>query len=112
MGAVAEHAGISFALVGAAIGLVIRFSAMWRYPLQMGGELDLTPSMHQLAPAVVVEPPTEQGPILVTVEYSINSTRAADFTRVIQAGYRQRLRDDARCWSCSPTGLIRAVMSG
>jgi hypothetical protein len=46
----------------------------------------------------VVEPPAEHGPVLVMVEYYIDPTRAAKFTRVIQAVQRQRLRDGARRW--------------
>ena len=97
-GAMAVRTGIPIALLGAGAGLVLGLLAATRYRLAAGAALDLTPSLHWPHPAVVIEPPAEQGPVLVTVEYRIDSAHAGDFARAMQEVRLERLRDGALRW--------------
>ncbi len=94
-GTVAQHAGLTVALLCAAAGLVAGLAAAPRYRLKPGAEPDLRPSPHWPEPNVVIEPDPEDGPVLVTVEYRIEPEHARDFAAAMQAVRRQRLRDGA-----------------
>ena len=91
----AEHAGITVALLSAAVGMMVGLAAMARFPLSESEELDLTPSRHWPEPVLAIEPDPEEGPVLVMVEYRIRPERAQDFTLAMQAVREQRLRDGA-----------------
>jgi MFS family permease len=97
-GAIATHRNIPLALQCAAVGLVVGLLAMFRYRLQTGDGLDLTPSMHWSEPIVVNQPDPEDGPVLVTVEYHIAPEHARDFAQAMRAMRRIRRRDGAIRW--------------
>ncbi len=61
----------------------------------------MTPSLHWLAPMVIIEPRPEHGPVLVMVEYRIVREQAAGFTAVMQDMGRIRRRDGAFEWNLS-----------
>jgi MFS family permease len=94
-GVVTEHAGITVALLSAAVGMMISLAAMARFPLSKSEELDLTPSRHWPEPVLAIAPDPGEGPVLVMVEYRIRPERAQDFTLAMQAVREQRLRDGA-----------------
>ena len=94
-GVVTEHAGITVALLSAAVGMMISLAAMARFPLSKSEELDLTPSRHWPEPILAIAPDPGEGPVLVMVEYRIRPERAQDFTLAMQAVREQRLRDGA-----------------
>ncbi len=94
-GVVTENAGITVALLSAAVGMMISLAAMARFPLSKGEELDLTPSRHWPDPVLAIAPDPGEGPVLVMVEYRIRPERAQDFTLAMQAVREQRLRDGA-----------------
>ena len=54
------------------------------------------------APAPLVEPQPDEGPVMVTVEYLIDPSRAADFIEIMEQTRRARLRQGALSW-----GLFR-----
>ena len=64
--------------------------------------LNLAPSAHWPEPVVVCEPNSEQGPVLVQVEYRIDSDKAREFRRAMRDLRRIRRRDGAIRW-----GLFR-----
>jgi MFS family permease len=97
-GAMAARTGIPIALLVAGAGLLLGLLAATRYRLAGGAALDLTPSLHWPQPAVVIEPPAEQGPVLVTVEYRIDPAHAGDFAPAMQEVRLERLRDGALRW--------------
>src|SRR5205085_2506355 len=68
-GAIANYAGLQWAFVSAAIGLVVGLLAALRYRLPGGEGPDLAPSMHWPLPLMTCEPSPEHGPVLVQVEY-------------------------------------------
>jgi hypothetical protein len=69
-----------------------------RLRLTTSRELDVTPSLHLPEPALLVETHPDHGPVLVTVEYLIDPTRAADFAHAMDAIRRIRRRDGAVRW--------------
>lgn len=101
-GAVAAQMGISVALAGAALGLIVGLTVIMRYRLAIGEAFDLTPSRHWPEPAAVIAPQPEEGPVLVLVEYYIDPRRAPAFALAMRAVRQERLRDGAMRW-----GLFR-----
>ena len=97
-GLVAEHLGNSIALLGAAIGLIAGVIAGVRYRLVEGEKLDLSPSLHWPEPTVVTHLRPDDGPVLITVEYRIETARSQDFARVMHDLGRIRRRDGAIRW--------------
>jgi MFS family permease len=97
-GAVAARVGIPAALVCAALGLIAGLAVFTRYRLAGGEPLDLTPSLHWPEPHVVVEPHPEDGPVLVLVEYLIQTERSHDFATAMRELRGERLRDGAMRW--------------
>ena len=55
--------------------------AALRYRIILDEELDLTPSLHWPEPHLILEPKPDQGPVLVTVEYLIDSRDSAILPR-------------------------------
>ena len=72
-GKVAGVVGLSFAHFIAAAGALVVIPLTWRWKLQTGARVDLTPSMHWPAPITTREIEHDRGPVLVTVEYRIDS---------------------------------------
>jgi MFS family permease len=97
-GAVATRVGLRTALLCAGIALLIAAGATFR--LRLGGlrELDTRPSGHWPEPILVVERHEEHGPVLVTVEYSIDPASAREFASAMQLMRRIRRRDGALRW--------------
>lgn len=99
LGLVAEHHGVTTALlVGAAaqvgavlIGLIA--------PLPQVENLDLDPQSLWIEPdtAVAIEP--RSGPVVITLEYRIESTRVVAFLSAMTERRRIRRRDGARGWT-------------
>ena len=82
-GEVASRYGLRFTLFLAGLALIAAAAVTAR--LRLGAaDLDTTPSQHWPEPKIIVEPDPEHGPILITVEYSIDPERGADFARVMK----------------------------
>ncbi len=96
-GVVAEQLGNKAALLGAAIGLLLGLLAAFRYRLASGENQDLTPC-RWAEPVVMVEPHLEDGPVLITVEYLVNSNQAQLFVQAMHDLSRSRRRDGAIRW--------------
>jgi len=97
-GEVASQFGLRTTLLIAGIALLVAAAATARLRLTGFRELDTTPSYHWPEPPLLIERLPEHGPVLVTVEYSIDPQRGADFTRAMQAVRRIRRRDGAVRW--------------
>ncbi len=98
-GAVASHQGLKAALLYTAGGLLaLGLLAALRYRVVLDEEADLTPSLHWPEPHLILEPKPEQGPVLVTVEYHINSRESREFARAMRALGVIRRRDGAIRW--------------
>jgi MFS family permease len=70
----------------------------WRWKLQTGAALDLTPSMHWPAPIMTREIEHDRGPVLVTVEYRIDPKDRNAFLACMDELARERRRDGAYRW--------------
>ncbi len=97
-GAAAERAGLPATLLAASAALVVGLAATPLFPLRGGEALDLNPSLHWSEPTFVHEPPPDDGPVLVTVEYFIDPERFYEFARAMRESKRIARRDGATSW--------------
>jgi quinol monooxygenase YgiN len=97
-GEIAEHTGLPLAHLAAAAGLLATIPLTWRWKLQTGLCIDLSPSMHWPAPIMAQEIVHERGPVLVVVEYRIRPQDRAEFLKAIAKIEPERRRDGAYAW--------------
>jgi hypothetical protein len=97
-GQVAGMIGLPAALIAAALGSLVAIPATWRWKLQTGAGLDLSPSMHWPAPVLAHEIGDDRGPVLVTIEYRIDPKDRAAFLAELDNLARERRRDGAYSW--------------
>jgi MFS family permease len=100
-GFVAARAGVSSALMVAAIGLVSGPLVTWRFRLAGNANLSLTPSMHWPEPVMMIDTAPSQGPAITVVEYRIDPRSAEHFLESMKEMKRIRLRDGAIRWNLS-----------
>jgi hypothetical protein len=103
-GLIADHTSIEWALSAAASGMTVALLAALRFPLPAGEGPDLTPSLHWPSPIIADEPDPEYGPALITVEYSVEPNRAAEFAAAVEKLEGSRRRDGAFRW-----GIFRDI---
>ena len=102
-GVIAEHAGTPVALGAAGIMLLAALPLARRYRLPHEAEGDLTSAaearaLNRAAPTVVIELGPEAGPVMITVDYTIDPAEARPFARAIHELRAIRLRDGAMRW--------------
>jgi MFS family permease len=97
-GEVAVLVGLPLSHFIAAAGAVAAIPLTWRWKLQTGAGLDLTPSMHWPTPLTTQGVDRERGPVLVTVEYRIRSADRQPFLEAIAKLEHARRRDGAYAW--------------
>jgi MFS family permease len=96
-GIAAAHSSAPRALILSSAGIAA--CLLLRFPFALPRQaLDLTNWNHWGKPAMFVEPQPEQGPIMVTVEYTIDPKNAAQFLDAIYKYQRIRRRDGATRW--------------
>jgi MFS family permease len=98
-GAVAQRAGIRAALVYAGMG-TIATTVLLLFAKLPDSTADLSPWNHWRMPVVVREVGSDldQGPVLVTINYSVIPERTAEFVEAIHQYGRIRRRDGAYRW--------------
>jgi len=98
-GGVAQREGIRLALIYSGLGSVgsVILTLFARLP---DSTADLTPWNHWRMPVIVKEVGAEllEGPVLVTIEYSVVSGQEAEFIGAIRKYARTRRRDGAYQW--------------
>ena len=97
-GEVASLEGVPFALSAAGAGALIGMALTWRWKLQTGAALNLTPSMRWRAPAFLNRMANDLGPILAISEYVIDPKDAVAFLAAMQDISLERRRDGAYAW--------------
>jgi predicted MFS family arabinose efflux permease len=97
-GEVASLIGLPVAHLLAAAGALATIPLTWRWKLQTGLSIDLSPSMHWPAPITAQEIERERGPVLVTVEYRIRPQDREAFLQAIAPLEHERRRDGAYAW--------------
>jgi MFS family permease len=90
--------GLPVAYFSAAIGLTLALSLTWRWTLQSGAGVDLSPVLHWRAPAAAWKVQDDQGPILTTIEYHVAVENRAAFLGAIDELGHARKRDGAYAW--------------
>ena len=99
LGLVTGAAGVRAALLIAAGGLVAGVLGVRRWPLAELESADLSPAGAWSDPAAQLEPVPTDGPVLITVEYRIDSSDADEFVAAMQELGRVRRRDGAYRWN-------------
>ena len=114
-GQVATRIGIPATLTTAAIGMVIAVGLTWRYKLGHHQVFDFRPSLDWAAPVLAEIPEPDSGPVLVTIEYRVQSAKRAEFVAAMQAVREMRRRNGAYFWelfhdSADPARYIECFM--
>jgi predicted MFS family arabinose efflux permease len=91
-GKLAELEGLPIAHFVAAGGIVVGIPLTWRWKLQTGAGLDLSPALHWRAPTVTRKIDDNRGPVLVTVQYRVDAKNRAELRH-------ERKRDGAFAWN-------------
>ena len=97
-GKVAAIWGLPAAHFLAAFGALAAVPLTWRWKLQAGTGVDLTPSMHWPAPLTTHSIDQDRGPVLVTVEYRIRPQDRQEFLQTLEHLGHERRRDGAYRW--------------
>lgn len=98
-GKVAAVVGLPSAHFLAAGGILAAIPLTWRWKLQVGTGVDLTPSMHWPAPITSHPIEHDRGPVLVTVEYRIRPQDRQEFLELLEELGHERRRDGAYRWN-------------
>jgi MFS family permease len=114
-GQVAALWGLPLAHYIAASGALLAIPLTWRWHLQTGASVDLTPSLHWAAPVVSHEIEQDRGPVLVTVEYRVDPARRAAFLAALDRVGQERRRDGAYRWgvfedAADPTRFVETFL--
>jgi MFS family permease len=97
-GYAADHTSAHLALSLSSVGIVACMLLHFPLPLPAANP-DLTGWNHWGKPTLFLEPGPDEGPVLVTVEYTIDPKTAPQFLAVIYKYQRIRRRDGATRWS-------------
>ena len=97
-GKVAHFAGVPPALLIAAAGALLAIPMTWRWKLQTGAAVDLTPSTHWPTPVLSESVESDAGPVLVIVEYRVEAEQRDAFLKALKRLSRERSRDGAYAW--------------
>jgi MFS family permease len=97
-GWIAGAAGVPVTLAISGGSIVVGILLTNRYPLQEIPEASVTPSLHWPLPDALRDTHPDAGPVLVTIDYEIDSVRADEFLQRIHALATIRKRDGAMEW--------------
>jgi MFS family permease len=97
-GDVAARTGLPTALLLAAAGAIVAMPLTWRWKLQQSAALDLSPSQHWNMPETHAEIENTRGPVLVKIEYRIDTKDRVTFLRALDELGFERRRDGAFAW--------------
>lgn len=97
-GVVAEDAGVSAALLAAAIATLASAVLGWWLPMAQAEALNLDPLRRWQEPKTAVPVDARTGPVVVTIEYIIDEQDVLEFLAAMAERRRIRRRDGARSW--------------
>ncbi|WP_199229819.1 MFS transporter [Luteibacter sp. OK325] len=98
-GWLASQAGISVTLITAGTSLAAVQLLLLRFPFDMEATLDLAPAPNWPTPLVRSKVSNDRGPVLVTIEYRVDSSNVAAFVQAMIPVRRSRLRGGAMFWA-------------
>ncbi|PTQ80915.1 transmembrane secretion effector [Nitrosomonas ureae] len=99
-GKVAEITSILEALMTAAIGAVTTALLTWRWHIGGIEKVDLTRLMHGPASMVHDSVTHDREPVLVTIQYAVQSDKTSAFLTMIRELSKRRRRDGIFTWGC------------
>jgi hypothetical protein len=102
-GKLTEMHGLQHTYFVAAAGLLIGIPLSWRWKLQTGAALDLSPALHWRAPTPARRVENNQGPVLVVLEYRVEAQNRAEFQEGLDDLGHARKRDGAYAWGVYET---------
>ena len=97
-GWLASFAGTPVTLAAAAGTMLVLLAVNRRVQLRMGDEADVTPSMHLPDLAIAFEPQPDDGPVLIQIEYQIDTENLDQFINSIHGVETIRRRNGASDW--------------
>lgn len=97
-GWLATQIGTPNALTAAAATMLVLLGVNRRVRVQLGSEADVTPGTQLPELAIQSEPSSNDGPVLIQVEYRVDAERRADFLRAIGEVENVRRRNGASDW--------------
>jgi len=97
-GEIATRTGLPTALLIAAGGALVAIPLSWRWRLQQGAAVDLSPSQHWSMPQTREQIDNDRGPVLVKIEYRIDPKDRGAFLRALDELGFERRRDGAFAW--------------
>jgi MFS family permease len=97
-GVLAQQTSLGLAFTVAAAMLVAGAAAARQWPLRSIATLDRSVVEYWPEPQLLVEPDPDNGPVLVTVAYSVSPERQAAFLEAMQRVGRSRRRTGATDW--------------
>lgn len=97
-GEIARRYNNQTALATAAVLLLAGLTTALRWPLRTGEDLDLSPSAHWPEPKLSWEPDPADGPVMITVTYSVPAAQAGAFVTAMSEIQVLRRRDGALRW--------------
>jgi MFS family permease len=97
-GQLARMGGAPLAHWVAAAGALVCIPLTWRWKLQTGAGVDLSPSMHWPAPIVKRPIEDDSGPVLVLIDYRIDNAQREPFLAALEHLGHERQRDGAYAW--------------
>lgn len=97
-GYLAKRYGIESSFIAAAGGLLLGILGTWRYSISGYERVDFTPSQHWPLPILDQAPQHDQGPVMVTIEYHVDSDKLSEFHTLADQLQKIRKRDGAYYW--------------
>jgi hypothetical protein len=97
-GQVAAMIGLPGAHFAAAGAVLAAIPLLYRWKLQTDADEDLMPSMHWPTPVLLHAIDADRGPVLVTIEYRIDSPNREAFLAALEGLSQERRRDGAYAW--------------
>ena len=114
-GQIATWSSVSVTVAASALVAPLLLLAMARCTVRVPGDEEVQPSPAPVAPTAAFEVDPLAGPVLVTVEYDIDSERATDFMEIMEATRQARLRLGTLQWnlmrdSADPSRFVECFM--
>lgn len=97
-GFAANGVGMEMALKAGGVGLILSLGAIAIFPLKAAEEADVRAAEPIAPPELPLQPHPDHGPVVITIEYLIDTERAAEFNGAIAALEIKRRRDGAYDW--------------
>jgi MFS family permease len=98
-GTVAETAGVEWAFAAAAAIVVAGVLLLGRRERLVALDIDVRPAQHWSEPHLLIDPATQRGPVLVTIEWRVRDADVEAYREAMRPVERARRRSGARRWT-------------